>query len=429
MIDASNVESIVRRYEGTYDPLAIFSRLRQENALGPYSYLHLGAEQVEFGWAPVDRLALLAGEACDDWRGRLSEFAHQARRLGRKAVGYVGFDAVDRNSGTLPDGSLSGRPLVEFMIPGEVVTVSRDRVEHTGGETVCLEKYLSPQRFIAARKNGAPPRLVGKKSEEEFLHAVRRVLGAINLGSVQKVVLSRYEAYEAEFDPVAVLGALAAPGISSWLFCFGDLIAVVPSPEPLLAGHQRSITTNPLAGTRRRGQSPEEDRRLRDELRSNHKEIVEHVLAVTTMFSELESVCRPGTVCVNRLMDVAVHRRVQHLSSVLSGTLAENREVLDALWALFPSVTVTGLPRAEAIRELRTLEADPRYLYSGAAGWVSGPDDCEFMLTIRSIFQHRGRTFLHAGAGIIAESLPHSELAETRDKLSAMKDVIAGNPL
>jgi salicylate synthetase len=429
MISSYTVGPIVRRYEGTYDPLAIFSRLRRDHLLGPYSYLHLGPEQAELGWAPIERLTLLGGEGCEDWRSKLRAFAHKAKRLGRKAVGYVGFDAVDRHAGTLPDWSVTGQPLVEFMIPGEVATITRDHVEHVGTETVRLERYLGTRQLPIVEKVSSPPRLVGQTPEDEFVYTVRCVLDAIAQGTIQKVVLSRYEAYETDFEPLSVLAALAGHQTSSFLLCFGDLTAVVPSPELLLAGKHRRITTNPLAGTRRCGDSAIEDQRLRNELRSDHKEIVEHVLAVTTMFSELESVCDPETLRVSRLMDIARHKRVQHLSSVLRGTLTENREVLDALWALFPSVTVTGIPKVAALREVRALEANPRYLYSGAIGWVSGSDDCEFMLAIRSVFRHRGRAFLHAGAGIIAESCPQSELTETRHKLSAMKDAIAGNQL
>lgn len=426
MIRSVTPGAVTRRYEGSYDPFATFSRLRDGHVLGPYSYLHVGPEGAEMGWAPIARLALLATGECDDWRGQVRAFAHRASRYGSKAVGYIGFDAVDRRGGVLPDASVNGRPLVEFIIPGEVLRIARDHAEHVGMEPLGLDRYLSTRSLHPAGPIHSRMSLVAQTPEEEFLETVRRALKAIASGSIQKAVLSRYEAYETDFEPVSVLAALAPPQTGSFLLWFDDLVAVVPSPEVLLAGSDRRIVTNPLAGTRRRGRSAVEDQQLCDELRSSHKEIVEHVLAVTTMCSELATVCDPDTVCVRPLMEVVRHRRVQHLSSVVRATLAGGREVLDALWALFPSVTVTGAPKAAALREVRALEGHPRFLYSGAIGWVSGADDCELMLAIRSVFRHGGRAFLHAGAGIVAGSHPPAELAETRHKLSAMKDAIAG---
>jgi hypothetical protein len=117
-----------RHYRGVCDPLATFANLRKAGVLGDYSYLHLSPENTEIGWAPVEHLRLLAGERCDDWRDKLLRFSLRAEQLGRKAFGYIGFDAVDGHVGTLPDSSKTGRPLVEFVIPGETVTFACDEV-------------------------------------------------------------------------------------------------------------------------------------------------------------------------------------------------------------------------------------------------------------------------------------------------------------
>ena len=210
-----------------------------------------------------------------------------------------------------------------------------------------------------------------------------------------------------------------------FLVCFGDLVAVVPSPELLLSGSNRHIATNPLAGTRPRGTTPAEDTRLRAELAENHKEIVEHVVSVNTVLSELEPICARDSLVVSRFMDVAQLRRVQHLSSTIRGSLAAGYDVLDALWALFPAVTVTGLPKSPAIKVIERLEDGPRYLYGGVMGWVSGADDCRFSPALRGLYRCGNRSFLQAGAGILAESVPEAELLETTYKLSAMKDALA----
>jgi anthranilate/para-aminobenzoate synthase component I len=206
---------------------------------------------------------------------------------------------------------------------------------------------------------------------------------------------------------------------------FGGLTAVIASPEMLLSVDGGALETNPLAGTRPRGATPDEDSRLREELRYHPKEIAEHVQSVTTQLEELRPVCAPATPVVCRLLDVCLQQKVQHLSSLVTGRLAPDSAALDALWALFPSVTVSGLPKSAALPLLRRLEGHPRGLYAGAFGWVSGRTDARFSLAIRGIFRYGQRTFLQAGAGIMPDSVPEAELAETEHKLRAMEDALA----
>ncbi|MGH7126826.1 MAG: chorismate-binding protein [Stellaceae bacterium] len=418
--------SKLRHFPGSFDPLATFASLRNAGTLGACSYLHLSPDETEIGWAPVERLRLLAGEPCDHWREELARFASVAERLGRKAFGYIGFDAVSSHVGTLPDRSETGRPLVEFIIPGETAVFTTAGVTHQSFGRVDLARHLAPKP--SGRPLGgtsAPIAHVGGTSERAYVDAVRKAVTALSAGEAKKLVVSRYQAYDAEFDPIALFSALQPPFVDAYLVCFGDLVAVVPSPELLLSGKNGAIETNPLAGTRPRGATEAEDARLRAELAGNHKEIVEHVVSVSTVLAELEPVCLPSSVVVSRFMDVMQLRRVQHLSSTVRGTLAPERHVLDALWALFPAVTVTGLPKRSAIDAIRRLEPNPRYLYAGTIGWVSGKGDCRFSLALRGLFRCGTRSFLQAGAGILAESVPEAELLETTCKLSAMKDALA----
>jgi len=416
----------IRSFDGLYDPLETFRRLRSEGIIGDFSYLHLAANRAEIGWSPLSYLRLLSGERCDQWRLKLLEVAHSAELLGHKAVGYIGFDAVDGNVGTLPDGSGTGRPLIEFIIPGEVLTFSGSLVTHRTRGNIDLDRYLETRKPYPSNLDCVEPiRPISETQESFFLQSVQKAIAILSAGDIQKLVLSRYEAYEADFDPIVLLAALGQSENDTFLLCFGDLVAIVPSPELLLSARAKQIVTNPLAGTRPRGETPEEDDRLRNELRGNHKEIVEHVLAVTTMLSELDSVCEQNALVLNRFMDIAAHRRVQHLSSVITGTLRPECEVLDALWALFPSVTVTGIPKHTALKLLRDLEPDRRCLYSGVVGWMCGSGDCRFSLAIRSVFQYGTRSFLQAGAGIMAESVAEAELLEISYKLNGMREALA----
>jgi salicylate synthetase len=416
-----------RYYGGTYDPLETFRRLRADGLLGDWAYLHLAPESAEIGWAPLARLRLLDGHSPPDWQPRLQQFAATARTAERKAFGYIGFDAIDCAVGTLPDASASGWPLVEFIIPGELVTFAGDQVVHRTHGGVDLGRYLAVREpRVRPRRPPAPLAPVSLLPPPAFVAAVRRATAALQRGAAQKVVLARYQAYDVSYDPVELFATycLSQSFVDAFLVCFGELTAIVASPELLLTVADGLLTTNPLAGTRRRGATPEEDARLRAELRNDRKEMAEHVLSVTTMLEELGPLCVPETLAVTRLLDICLQQQVQHLSSVVQGRLAPERHALEALWALFPSVTVTGLPKADALALLRQLEG-PRGLYAGALGWVAGRDACRFALAIRGLFRYGRRTFLQAGAGIMPESDPEAELAETIYKLRAMEEALA----
>ena len=415
-------------YGGSYDPLATFRRLRAADLLGSYSYLHIAPDQAEIGWAPVERLRLLDGQPVEDWRAHLQRLADAAAAMDRTAFGYVGFDATDSTVGTLPDRSASGWPLVEFIIPGELVTFTDGQVVHRTHGGVDLASYLATREPSGPPPSPVPSLVpVTQLPQEAYAEAVRRAVAALGAGQAQKVVLSRYEGYDVDYDPVALFATycLTQSLVDAFLVCFGDLVAIIASPEALLTVADGALLTNPLAGTRPRGATEEEDARLREELRTDGKELAEHVLSVTTMLAELAPLCVPETLTVSRLLDVCLQQKVQHLSSILTGRLAPDLHALDALWALFPSVTVTGLPKPAALRLLRRLEAHPRGLYAGAFGWVAGPADCRFSLAIRGIFRYEQRSFLQAGAGIMPQSRPDAELAETTYKLRAMEDALA----
>ncbi len=416
-------------YQGAFNPLATFRRLRDAGVLGAHAYLHVAPDRADIGWAPIAELRALDGHGDDGWRLRLQALADLAAAEDRVAFGHVGFDAIDSDVGVLPDHSGTGRPLVRFVVPGEVLTFLPDRVEHRSHAGADVGALLASQPDALAPR---PPRLarlspVTERAPALFTSAVRRATAAITAGELEKVVLSRYQAYDAPYDPVALFAAYcrAESSVDAFLVQFEDQVSVIASPELLLRAEGGTVVTNPLAGTRARGATAEDDDRLRRELRADHKELAEHVLSVTTMIEELEPLCEPGSLAVRHLLEVQRQKKVQHLSSILNARLAPERRALDALWALFPSVTVTGLPKTAAAPLLRRLELHPRALYGGAFGWVRGRTDCRFSLAIRGIFRYGGRSFLHAGAGIMGESVPEAELMETAQKLHAMEDALA----
>jgi salicylate synthetase len=415
------------RFRGCFDAGATYRRLRDAGVLGSHSYLHLAPERSEIGWAPVDHLRVTDAEFAPDWRERLA--AMTAPGDNRRAMGFVAFDAIDAGSATYPEGVRNPAPLAEFIVPGERVEFAPDgNVTHWTTSGFDLAPFLT----VALPRRPAAPRdvrfeAVGGVPRDAFEESVARAVEALNAGVVQKVVLSRHQTFDVRYDPVDLFEAITESRTHSdgFLLEFGDLAAMVASPELLVAADGRRLESNPLAGTRKRGASVDEDESLRHELRHDHKEIVEHVLSVTTLLGQLEPVCEHESLGVRGLMDISIHQYVQHLSSTIQGRVSPDRHVLEALWAVFPSVTIAGFPREPAVRLLRTLESGPRSLYSGVIGWVSGDADCRFSLAIRGVFRYGELTYLNTGAGIMAESVPVNEFMETEQKLRAAMQALA----
>jgi anthranilate synthase component 1 len=182
----------------------------------------------------------------------------------------------------------------------------------------------------------------------------------------------------------------------------------------------RHIETHPIAGTRRRGATPEEDQRLADELRRNEKERAEHVMLVDLGRNDIGRVAETGTVRVPQFMTLERYSHVMHLVSRVEGQLADGRDRLDALAATFPAGTLTGAPKIRAMQIVGGLEPQRRGLYGGAVGYLDFAGNLDFCIAIRTITMRGGRAEVQAGAGIVADSDPAAEFQETLDKAKAL---------
>lgn len=418
----------ITQHRGLYDALATYVRLRDSGILGSHAYLHVARDGAEIGWDPIEHLQVTPADFTPDWRSRVARIGEAGAREKRKAFGYVGFDAVDGWSPTRPDGTPGAPPLAEFIVPGELVTFSGERVTHHSASGFDVRPYLTmklPPRRAAHHDFVLEP--VAATPAANFMGGVRDAVQGLRDGRAQKTVLSRFQAFDLEYDEAALFAVhcLSRASVDSFLIHYGDVLAVVASPELLLDANDRRIVTNPLAGTRPRGATFDEDERLREELRQDPKEIIEHIVSVTTMLNQLEPLCDHDSLVVNRLMEICIQQNVQHLSSVIRGTLSRGSHALEALWAIVPSVTIAGFPTAPAVGMVREYEAAPRGLYSGLMGWVSGEADCRFSLAIRGMFRYGRRTYLHAGAGIVPGSVPEREFAETEHKLAITRESLA----
>jgi anthranilate synthase component 1 len=281
-----------------------------------------------------------------------------------------------------------------------------------------LERALSLHRPAPA----PPLSLTSNFTQQAYEGIVRQAKEHIAAGDIYQVVLSqRFEA-QVGVDAFTVYRALRHVNPSPYMFYIrmGDRSIVGSSPEMLVRVEGRHVVTHPIAGTRPRGKTEDEDMRLAEELKRNEKEKAEHVMLVDLGRNDIGRVCEYGTVRVPTFMALERYSHVMHLVSVVEGQLAEDRDRLDALVSCFPAGTVSGAPKVRAMQIINDLEPAPRGLYAGAVGYLDFAGNLDFCIAIRSILLEGGTASIQAGAGIVADSNPSAEYEETKDKARAM---------
>lgn len=264
---------------------------------------------------------------------------------------------------------------------------------------------------------------VDNHDAEAYQAAVAAGIAEIRSGALDKVILSRVVPVPEDIDmPTTYLtGRLANSPARSYLLRLRGWEVLGFSPEIVIAvDADGKVVTQPLAGTRAFFGDHEHDMERRSELYRDAKEVFEHAISVRLAAVELASVCTPSSVRVEEFMSVKERGSVQHLASQLSGSLAPGRTGWDAFGALFPAVTASGIPKAPACELIRRAESRSRGLYSGAVLTVDPDGSIDAALILRSVFRRDGRTWLRAGAGIVAQSTPERELEETREKLRSV---------
>jgi salicylate synthetase len=318
-------------------------------------------------------------------------------------------------------------PLIQLIVPHTLVAISSDLTVIRSVSRQDLLDMLDLLESAEPRKLAEPSPVVTTAGRSEYCAIVATAVDEIRRGLFQKVVLSRRVPVGHRVDLVQTyhLGRSATSPARSSLLSLGGISAAGFSPETIVeVGPAGRVSTRPLAGTRSLGDSEEEEGRLRAELLADPKEIFEHAISMRSAWEDLSAVCLPGTVRVDEPMRIKQYGAVQHLGSVVSGRLARGRTGLDALGALFPAVTVSGLPRAEACACIARLEAQPRGIYGGAVLRAGSDGRLDAALVLRTVFQAEGEAWLQAGAGIVRDSRPAREFQETREKLGSVAPFI-----
>jgi len=256
----------------------------------------------------------------------------------------------------------------------------------------------------------------------EFENAVEAAKECIFAGDAYQIVLSQRFSRPTPASDVSIYRALRSTNPSPYMFLlrFDDRSIIGASPEMLVRCTGQKLEYRPIAGTRPRGRSQDEDARLADEMRTDKKEVSEHMMLVDLGRNDLGRVAEYGSVAVDELMKVEKYSHVQHLVSALSATLKPECDRFDALAACFPAGTVSGAPKVRAVEIIRELEPDDRGIYAGAVGYFDYSGNMDTCIAIRTLVLENGVATIQAGAGIVADSVPELEYQETVNKAKAL---------
>ena len=417
-------------------PVAAYLRLRE--ALGAPAFL---LESVERG-EQVGRYSFLgAGLPAVDSLAEAAAFAagRPGPGPGRPpfaggAVGYLSYDWVaELEPVPLParNGADAGLPTKRFLLAS--TSVAFDHVRRTmtvTGPRAEVERVTAALDG-AASAPPAPPVAAGSAEAEMtrdgFVAAVLRAKEHIAAGDAFQIVPSQRVRRRTEASPFAIYRALRTVNPSPYMFLLdmGEFQLIGSSPEThVRLGVDGTCELRPIAGTRPRGADEAEDDALAAELMASEKERAEHVMLVDLARNDLGRVCVPGSVRLERYMDVERYSHVMHIVSRVFGRIADGRDAVDLLRATFPAGTVSGAPKVRAMQIISELEGRRRGAYAGAVGYLGFGGDMDTCIALRTMVLRDGVAYLQSGCGIVADSDPDEEYQEAMNKVAALAAAI-----
>ena len=373
-------------------------------------------------------------------------------------VGYMGYDCV-RGIEKLPMLAKKDLPLPDlaFMLTSDLavldhsdgtITLIANAINWDGSDERVDEAFHSAQvrldrmqqdllaaspgdiATIAARTH---PEYERNASAQEYRDRVMHAKAEITRGEAFQIVLSQRFSMDCPTDALDVYRALRLHNPSPYMYILrlpDGLDVVGSSPEALVKVTDREVLIHPIAGTRKRSASPEEDHRLGEELLADPKERAEHLMLVDLGRNDLGRVCAPGTVEVVEFMHIERYSHVMHIVSTVTGTLASTASPVDALFSVFPAGTLSGAPKPRAMEIIESLETTRRGIYGGAIGYIDFTGNIDTCIAIRTAVLYKSKAYVQAGAGIVADSDPESENQECINKAAAVLGAIhAANSL
>ncbi|HEY0409012.1 MAG TPA: anthranilate synthase component I [Candidatus Dormibacteraeota bacterium] len=286
-----------------------------------------------------------------------------------------------------------------------------------------LRRPLPPPAPLPAEPAVVPDReALANLSRDDFVRSVRRCSEYILAGDIFQVQIGRRFALPLRVAPFDLYRALRSINPSPYMFFLPtpSCAVVGASPEMLVRVTGRHVEYHPIAGTRRRGSTPERDLELERQLRESEKERAEHLMLVDLGRIDLGRVCTTGSVRVTEYMEVERYSHVMHLVSTITGTLRSGATALDALRACFPAGTVTGAPKLRAMEIIAEQEPETRGVYAGAVGYLAFGGNLDTAIALRTLVVRDGVAYAQASAGIVADSEPHEEALEIDNKVAAL---------
>jgi len=364
------------------------------------------------------------------------------------AVGMIGYDWV-RFVENIPDGNPDrvGLPDAFFVLPEYVVVY--DNVRHTAliivhaeiGEAGVDEAFADAEARIASMLDQirapleaearmpavhAPMEVDRSMTESQFHDAVKRAKEYIEAGDIFQVVLAQQFQLPLQTDPFSIYRHLRVINPSPYMFFIrmDDAVMVGASPEILVRLEGERIDVRPIAGTRWRGETPEEDKQLEEDLLADPKERAEHLMLVDLGRNDAGRVAEIGTVEVDEYAIVERYSHVMHIVSNVHGKLKPDLDWLDVLRATFPAGTLSGAPKVRAMEIIDELETVRRGFFGGCCGYLDYSGNMDMAITIRTMVAKGGKVTLEAGAGVVADSQPEYEFEETMNKSRAVLTAI-----
>lgn len=369
-------------------------------------------------------------------------------------IGFLSYDFV-RSIESIPEGSTRDLPIpvAHFFFPSLIARLdhSTNRLHlffHRSALSVenddllwhslCIDPLHAPSTGPGESATPGPPRYSPRiddglpavydvsSSKEEFVQGVERAKSYIRAGDTFQVNLSLRAERLFDGDPFRLYRVLREVNPSPYMsfLRIGEVTVVGASPEQLVRVGDGMIATRPIAGTRRRGRTEEEEKRKEAELLGNEKEKAEHVMVVDLERNDIGRVAEFGSVTVDEFMTIERYSHVVHIVSNISARLREGVDCFDVIAAMFPGGTITGAPKVRSMEIIDELEPVARGIYTGSIGWIGGDGSMELNIAIRSIVLVDDRAYVQAGAGIVYDSVGEHEYRESLKKMAASIEAI-----
>lgn len=346
-------------------------------------------------------------------------------------VGYLGYEVYSFLEEKVPDREPDLMPRAVFgyydsfylydHLRRKAFLVDTGKKKKTG-----LDTLLNPQPIECHDREEIPQclkqEIQSNFSKEDYLAAIQKIKYYIEAGDCYQVNLSQRFKTPVSTSPFELYRRLRKASPSPYAaflnLPFGAVLS--SSPESFLELNQGKVITHPIKGTRRRGYSPEEDLRLKNDLLSHPKDRAELLMITDLERNDLGRVCAPGTIAVSSLQEIETFPQVHHLVSTIEGRLSPDQDIVDVLRATFPGGSITGAPKIRAMQIIHELENVPRNVYCGSIGYISRNGRAQFNIAIRTMILKEDRATFWAGGGIVADSDPESEYEETLAKAQGM---------